>query len=165
VPQVLHGRPRHSILRLRTPVEAVTRVITPMAHRCPRHAIVLKMRRHAVGIECRMVDGTPSRFKTVRRHSQGDVVTNRISMGWRNATYERLAAPTHRGRVLALRAPTLKYGMYGVGSLYNFCTHHARFGLCDLPQLIYQHRGREVSVPALRSLIINWRTHDICVSH
>ena len=44
-----------------------------------------------------------------------------------NATFrERLASLTRRGRALARRTLTLQHGMYLIGTVYNFCTPHAR---------------------------------------
>lgn len=38
-------------------------------------------------------------------------------------------ARARRGRALTRRTLTLQYGMYLIGTVYNFCTPHARLGL------------------------------------
>jgi IS1 family transposase len=80
-------------------------------------------RRRVVETERRMVDGTPAGVETLRRRSQGDGVINTADIERLNATFrERLAALTRRGRALARRTPTLKHGMYVIGTIDNFCT-------------------------------------------
>jgi hypothetical protein len=72
------------------------------------------------------VDGTPARVETLRCRSHGDGVINTAYIERLNATFrERLASLTRRGRALARRTLTLQYGMYVIGTVYNFCTPHA----------------------------------------
>ena len=87
-------------------------------------------RRRVVETERRIVDGTPARVETLRRRSHGDGVINTAYIERLNATFrERLAALTRRSRALARCTPTLQYGMYLIGTVYNFCTPHASLRL------------------------------------
>src|SRR6266853_4176682 len=72
------------------------------------------------GTERRIVDGTPARVETLRRRSQGDGVINTAYIERLNATFRaRLASLTRR-------TLTLQHGRYLIGTVYNFCTPHAR---------------------------------------
>ena len=83
-------------------------------------------RRRVIETERRIIDGTPARVETLRRRSQGEGVINTAYIERLNATFrERLAALTRRGRALARHTLTLQYGMYLIGTVYNFCTPHA----------------------------------------
>jgi transposase-like protein len=78
--------------------------------------------RCIVGVERRIIAGTPARVETLRRRAQGDGVINTAYIERLNATFrERLAMLTRRGRALARCTPTLRYGMYLIGTIYNFC--------------------------------------------
>src|SRR5215510_869685 len=90
-------------------------------------------RRRVVATERRIIDGTPARVETLRRHSQGEGVINTAYIERLNATFrERLAPLARRSRALARRTLTLQHGMYLIGTVYNFCTPHARLGLAPL---------------------------------
>ena len=83
-------------------------------------------RRRVVDTERRIVDGTPAHVETLRRRTQGNGVINTAYIERLNATFrERLAALTRRGRALGHRTLKLQYGMYLIGTVYNFCTPHA----------------------------------------
>jgi hypothetical protein len=72
------------------------------------------------------VDGTPARVETLRRRAHGAGVINTAYIERLNATFrERLVSLTRRGRALARHTLTLQYGMYLIGTVYNFCTPHA----------------------------------------
>ena len=84
-------------------------------------------RRRVVATEHRMVDGTPAGVETLRRRSQGDGVINTAYIERLNATFRaRLAPLARRFRALARETLTLHEGMFVVGTVYNFCTPHAR---------------------------------------
>lgn len=97
----------------------------PWRHVCIAQVVKRYAQRRVVGVERRIVDGTPTRVETLRRRSQGDGVINTAYMERLNATFrERLASLTRRGRALARRPLTLQHGMYLIGTVYNFCTYH-----------------------------------------
>jgi IS1 family transposase len=80
-------------------------------------------KRRVVGVERRIVQGSAARVEKVR--SQGDGVINTAYIERLNATFrERLSSLTRRGRALAQQTCTLRYGMYLIGTVYNFCTPH-----------------------------------------
>jgi transposase-like protein len=104
-----HGRPR----------------LRPWRNVCLAQVVKRYGQRRVVEVERRIVDGTPARVETLRRHSQGGGVINTAYIERLNATFrERLASLTRRGRALARRTLTLQHGMYLVGTVYNFCTPH-----------------------------------------
>jgi IS1 family transposase len=82
-------------------------------------------KRRVVGVERRIVQGSAARVEKVRSRSQGDGVINTAYIERLNATFrERLSSLTRRGRALARQTCTLRYGMYLIGTVYNFCTPH-----------------------------------------
>jgi transposase-like protein len=95
-----------------------------------RHVLIAQVvkryeRRRVVETERRIVAGTPARVETLRRRSQGDGVINTAYIERLNATFrERLAPLARRCRALARHTLTLRYGMYLIGTVYNFCTPH-----------------------------------------
>ena len=99
--------------------------LRPWRNICIAQVVKRYAQRCVVDVERRIVDGTPARVETLRRHSQGDGVINTAYIERLNATFrERLASLTRRGRALARRTLTLRHGMYLVGTVYNFCTPH-----------------------------------------
>jgi hypothetical protein len=57
--------------------------------------------------------------------SQGGGLINTAYIERLKATFrQRLAYLVRRGRALARQVETLEAGMYLVGCVYNFCTHH-----------------------------------------
>ena len=104
---------------------------TPPAASLAQHLhrpVVKRYTQRRVGaVERRIVDGPPARVETRRRRSPGDGVINTAYSERCNATCcERLASLTRRSRALARRTVTLQHGMYLIGTVYNFCTPHAR---------------------------------------
>jgi transposase-like protein len=84
-------------------------------------------RRRVVETDRRIVDGTPARVETLRRRSHGDGVINTADIERLHATFrERLAPLARRCRALARHTLTLHEGLFLVGTVYNFCTPHAR---------------------------------------
>src|SRR5437660_9691442 len=100
--------------------------LRPWRHVCIAQVVKRYERRRVVETERRIVEGTPARVETLRRRSQGGGVINTAYIDRLNATFrEHLASLTRRGRALARRTLTLQYGMYLIGTVYNFCTPHA----------------------------------------
>jgi transposase-like protein len=98
----------------------------PWRNVCIAQVVKRYAQRRVVDVERRIVDGMPARVETLRRRSHGDGVINTAYIERLNATFrERLASLTRRGRALARRTLTLQYGMYVIGTVYNFCTPHA----------------------------------------
>jgi transposase-like protein len=85
--------------------------------------------RRVRDVERRIGDGTPTRVETLRQRAHGDGVIHTADSERLKATVRaRLAALRRRGRALARRPLTLQHGRYLVGTVYNFCTPHARLG-------------------------------------
>jgi hypothetical protein len=99
-------------------------------HVCIAQVVKRYAQRRVVDVERRRVDGTPARVETLRRRAHGDGVLNTADIERLNATFrERLASLTRRGRALARRTLTLQDGRDVIGTVYNFCTPHARLRL------------------------------------
>jgi transposase-like protein/IS1 family transposase len=131
--------------------------LRPWRNLCIAQVVKRYTQRRMVDVERRIVDGTPARVETLRRRSQGDGVINTAYIERLNATFrERLAVLTRRGRALARRPLTLHYGMYLVGTVYNFCTPHA--SLC---------RVGSATTPAMATGITDhcWSVHELLSYH
>jgi transposase-like protein/IS1 family transposase len=101
--------------------------LRPWRHVCIAQVVKRYERHRVVETERRIVDGTPARVETLRRRSQGGGVINTAYIERLNATFrEHLAPLARRCRALARHTLTLEHGMYLVGTVYNFCTPHAR---------------------------------------
>jgi len=99
--------------------------LRPWRNLCIAQVVKRYAQRCVVDVERRIVEGTPARVETLRRRAQGDGVINTAYIERLNATFrERLASLTRRGRALARHTPTLRHGMYLIGTIYNFCTPH-----------------------------------------
>ena len=106
--------------------------LCPWRHICIAQVVKRYVQRRVVEVERRIMAGTPVRVETLRRRSQGDGVINTAYIERLNATFrERLASLTRRGRALARCTPTLRHGMYLIGTVYNFCTYHASLCLAS----------------------------------
>lgn len=82
-------------------------------------------RKRVVGVTRRVVQGVETRIETLLQTTQGGGMINVAYIERLNATFRsRMAALVRRGRALARQIPTLHYGMYLVGTVYNFCTYH-----------------------------------------
>jgi len=111
VPTGTQGRPR----------------LRPWRNICIAQVVKRYTQRRVGAVERRIVDGPPAWVETRRRRSPGDGVINTAYSERCNATCcERLASLTRRSRALARRTVTLQHGMYLIGTVYNFCTPHAR---------------------------------------
>jgi transposase-like protein len=136
-----HGRPR----------------LRPWRNVCIAQVVKRYAQRRVVDVERRIVEGTPARVETLRRRSQGEGVINTAYIERLNATFrERLATLTRRGRALARHTLTLQYGMYLIGTVYNFCTPHASLA----------HAGRGTT-PAMAAGITDhcWTVQDLLSFH
>jgi IS1 family transposase len=115
---------------LRAPVPTGTQGrprLRPWRNICIAQVVKRYTQRRVGAVERRIVDGPPARVETRRRRSPGDGVINTAYSERCNATCcERLASLTRRSRALARRTVTLQHGMYLIGTVYNFCTPHAR---------------------------------------
>ena len=127
--------------------------------------VVTRSRQHpVVDVERRMIAGTPARVETRRRRAQGDGVSQTADSERLHATCrERLASLTRRGRALARRPRTLQHGMSLIGTVYHFCTPHARL------RLAASGAGRRYGprTPALAAGITDhgWRVRALLSSH
>jgi len=76
-------------------------------------------------IQRRIAQGCAEQVERLLATSQGGGVINTAFIERLNATFrQRLACLVRRGRALARQVDTLEAGMYLVGCVYNFCTHH-----------------------------------------
>ena len=102
----------------------------PWRHLDLAHVVKRYAPRHVVGVERRIIDGTPARVETRRRRSPGHGVLNTADLERLNATFrERLASRTRRRRALARRLLTRRQGLDRIGSVYHVCTYHASLRL------------------------------------
>lgn len=92
-------------------------------------------RKRVTGVIKRVVQGTETQIATLLQQTQGGGVINTAYIERLNATFRsRIASLVRRGRALARQVPTLHEGMYLVGSVYNFYTHHQSLRVAlDLP--------------------------------
>jgi hypothetical protein len=87
---------------------------------------VIKRRgQDTLAIQRRIVQGCTKLVERLLLVSQGGGGINTAFSERLNATFrQRLACLVRRGRALARQIETLTAGMYLVGCVYNFCTHH-----------------------------------------
>lgn len=87
---------------------------------------VIKRRiQDSLTIERRIAQGCTQLVERLIAASQQAGTINTAFIERLNATFrQRLACLVRRGRALARQAETLEAGMYLVGCVYNFCTHH-----------------------------------------
>lgn len=82
-------------------------------------------RRRVVGIVRRLVQGTVGEVQKMLQRTQGGGLINTSFIERLQATFRaRLAGLVRRGRALACQWTTLYYGLYLIGTVYNFCTYH-----------------------------------------
>jgi hypothetical protein len=90
---------------------------------------------HLVEVERQIVQGQPYQVAALIAQSQGGLVLNTSYIERFNATLrQRWSNLTRRSRQLARQLPTLNWGMYLVGTLYNFCTPHRELRLANFDQ-------------------------------
>lgn len=87
---------------------------------------VIKRRvQDTLTIERRIAQGCAQLVEQLIAASQKQGTINTAFIERLNATFrQRLACLVRRGRALARQLETLETGMYLVGCVYNFCTHH-----------------------------------------
>jgi transposase-like protein len=92
---------------------------------------VVKQRTASVlSVQRRIVQGTEQLVAQLLTATQGAGQINTAYIERLNGTFrQRLAALTRRGRMLARLPHTLTYGMYLVGTVYNFCSYHDSLAL------------------------------------
>jgi hypothetical protein len=121
-------------------------------------AQVVKQYAHGrvVGVTRRIVQGTEAQIKALLRMTQGVGVINTAYIERLNATFRsRIATLVRRGRALARQMPTLRDGMYLVGTVYNFCTYHKSL---RVPLYLPKHRRRWLRrTPAIAAGLTNHR--------
>jgi transposase-like protein len=89
-------------------------------------------RRHVVGIERRVVQGTDEEVTALLARTQGGGVLNTSFIERLNGTFRsRLARLGRRTRAGARQIGALQARMYLVGTVYNFCTPHASLQTAD----------------------------------
>jgi transposase-like protein len=88
--------------------------------------VVKQYAGHAViGVERRLVQGTPAQIQALIARTQGTGGINTAYIERLNATFRaRLVNLVRRGRALAHRPATLYQAAYLMGTIYNFCTAH-----------------------------------------
>jgi hypothetical protein len=100
----------------------------PRLFEWPEVAIVqvIKHRtRQAFSIERRIALGCAELVQRLLVSTQNGGLINTAFIERLNATFrQRLACLVRRGRALARQVEPLEVGMYLVGCVYNFCTHH-----------------------------------------
>jgi transposase-like protein/IS1 family transposase len=120
------------------------------------------VQRRVASVERRILAGTAAQVAKLRRRSQGGAgVINTAYIERLNATFrERLATLTRRGRALARCTTTLHYGMYLIGTVYNFCTYHARLSRVAAGAPAPQ-------TPAMAAAITDhrWTVHELLSFH
>lgn len=81
--------------------------------------------KHVVGVQRRIVQGARDTLQALVQRTQGGGTINTAFIERLNGTFRsRLAALVRRGRALSRQLPTLKAGVYLIGTVYNFCTYH-----------------------------------------
>jgi len=81
--------------------------------------------RRVVGIIQRSYQGTTAQIQALIRATQGHGGSNTAYIERLNATFRARWAPlVRRTRAGVRQTATLQYGVYLVGTLYNFCTYH-----------------------------------------
>lgn len=119
-------------------------------------------KRRVMAVTRRIVQGTRRQVDAVRRRSQGAGVINTAYSERLNATFrERWAPLVRRGRARARRTLTLAHGMYLIGTVYNFCSPHARLRSAALGA------ARRACTPAMAAGITDhcWTIHELLSFH
>lgn len=120
--------------------------------------------RRIIGVVRRIIQGTAQQVKTILQRSQAGGVINIAYIERLNGTFrQRLAPLVRRGRALARQSQPLHWGMYLVGTIYNFCTDHQSL---RLPGLIGGHKWLS-RTPAMAAGITDhcWSVHELLSYH
>jgi len=87
--------------------------------------VVKQRTKDSLTITRRIAQGTADQVARLLSATQNSGGINTAYIERLNATFrQRLACLVRRGRALARQVDTLEAGMYLVGCVYNFCTHH-----------------------------------------
>lgn len=119
---------------------------------------------HVGGVVRRIIQGTTEQIQTVIQQSQGRGTINVAFIERLDATFrQRLNSLCRRGRALARQIDTLHWGMYLVGTIYNFCTDHRSL---RLPGLVGGHKWL-YQTPAMAAGITNhcWTVEELLSFH
>ena len=109
IPSRLRGRP----------------TLRPWDNICIAQMVKQYARGHVVGVIRRIVQGSTDQVAGLLQRTQGGGVINTAYVERLNATFRaRLANLVRRSRSLAHQPQTLQYGLYLIGTVYNFCTNH-----------------------------------------
>lgn len=86
-----------------------------------------------VGIHRRVIEGSQAEVERMLKRTQGTGVINTAFIERLNATFRQcLSSLVRRGRAIARHSTTLEAGMYMVGTVYNFCSHHKSLRIAGL---------------------------------
>ena len=107
-------------------------------HLCIAQVVKAYQGRTLVGVERRIVQGTPGQVEALRHKAQGTGVLNTAFIERLNGTFRARIAPLARRTHALVRSPQrLSDAMWLVGTLYNFCDDHHSL---RLPGVIGGHR-------------------------
>lgn len=121
-----------------TAIRKVFRQAVPSGHRgrpelrawgniCIAQSLKQYAQGRVVGVVRRIIQGSAQQIQSVIEQTQGsgNGVINVAFIERLNATFrQRLYSLVRRGRALARQTESLHWGMYLVGTVYNFCTEH-----------------------------------------
>lgn len=118
--------------------------------------VIKRRTQAALTIERRIVQGYAELVDHLIAASQTVGTINTAFIERLNATFrQRLACLVRRSRALARQVETLQAGMYLVGCVYNFCTHHQSL---RLPLWITERRVHWVPItPAVAARLTDHR--------
>jgi transposase-like protein len=122
---------------------------------------------HVVAVVRRIVQGTPGQVRDLLRRTQGGGVINTAYIERLNATFRaRCLGLVRRSRNLLRQTDTLQAGVYLVGTVYNFCTHHQSLRV----PLLIGRAGRRHWVPRTPAMAAGlsdhrWTVHELLTYH
>lgn len=112
--------------------------LNPWNNICVAQTVKQYVQGRVVAVVRRIIQGTAEQIQAVIDRTQGHGLINTAFIERLNATFrQRLSPLVRRGRALARQSPTLQWGMYLVGTIYNFCTEHHSL---RLPGLVGGHK-------------------------
>jgi hypothetical protein len=138
--------------------------LRPWPNICLAQTVKQYAQGRVVAVVRRIVQGTAEQIQTVIQQSQGRGGINVAFIERLNATFrQRLSSLCRRGRALARQTDTLHWGMYLVGTIYNFCTEHRslrRPGLVGGHKWLYQ-------TPAMAAGLTDhrWTVEELLLFH
>jgi transposase-like protein len=138
--------------------------LRPWKNICIAQTVKQYAQGRVVGVLPRIIQGTAEQIQTVIRQSQAQGWINVAFIERLNATFrQRLSPLVRRGRALARQTDTLHWGMYLVGTIYNFCTEHRSL---RLPGLVGGHKWL-YKTPAMAAGITDhrWTVEELLSFH